>query len=617
MKKLLIMMTIGGVLVAFGITQARVDEIATWLPEKPAADGARVTDRAAWSRFASTTNGEATIKAAVAAMNNPVPDAPDAEYLEYTQNGNRSHYQKSLSRRMKAFATLYMAECIEDKGRFLPKLVETIDVLCAMKSWTLPAHDPRLTCFNGKPHVDLMAGHIGLSMAICLDWLGARLPEATRVKMRAELERRILKPHLLHARGEKTHGQHWWFHSRNNWNSVCNGNVVRIALAVVEDRKLRAEFVAFAEESVPYALSGYTPDGYCSEGMGYWNYGYGHHLEMGVSVRNATGGKVDFFADPKCKEVMKYAYGFQVQDGKSPHFADGGGNASAQYLALGRQVWPDLVNTAALKNNPFVGGAPIASLRAFGREPAPVAPTMDVLPLRSWFPDAQVLISRVHHPKRTMNFGIAMKGGHNDELHNHNDVGSYYIMLDGVEMSGDPGGETYTRRTFSKDRYVSKVLNSFGHPVPVVGGKLQSTGRKAAAKILRAEFTDEKDVLEFEYASAYAVPALKSLIRTMTFNRTSNEITITDRIVCTEPTTFEVPVITYRTWKKNADATQFVFDKSKDTHRKMLLDVKSSAAVKFAEESIENPDHPSPQRLSFAFAEPVTDAEFTTVFSSK
>ncbi|MGN0846851.1 MAG: hypothetical protein ACI4RA_05645 [Kiritimatiellia bacterium] len=618
MRRLLLGLALAGVTSAFAITDARVDEIAAWLPEHPAADGARADDRAAWGRLASTAQGLAEVKAAEALLNQPVPDAPDAEYLEFTQTGNRTHYQKSLGRRNAAFAHLVTAECLEGKGRFLPKIVEYVDAFCAMKSWTLPAHDGTLTCFGGKPHIDLMAGHISLSLAFCADWLKGRLPEATRAKIVAELDRRTFQPHLRHARGQERIPGHWWFHGGNNWNSVCNACVVRTALAVVEDRRLRAEFVAFAEESVPYALKGYNDDGYCSEGMGYWNYGYGHHLEMGLAVRAATGGKVDLFADPKCREVMKYAYGFQVQSGKSPHFADGGGNASPAYLALGRQVWPELANTAALKAEPFQGGAPLFSLRAFGQEPAPVPPTLDVLPARTWFPDAQVLISRAHHPARTMTFGVAFKGGHNAELHNHNDVGTYYIMLDGAEMAGDPGGEVYTRRTFSKDRYVSKVLNSFGHPVPVVGGRLQSAGRRAAAKVLRTEFTPTRDVLEIEYAAAYAVPALKSLVRTLTFDREADAITIVDRVVCTEPTTFEVPVITYRTWRRTDEGPlAFTFDKSPKTYRKMKLAVAGSAPVAFSAETIENPSCPDVQRLAFAFTEPVTEATLTTTFSSK
>lgn len=597
------------------VSPARIDEIAAWLPERPAADGARITDRAAWDRLAATPHGAREVKAAAALLSKPVPDAPDAEYLEFSQNGNRSRYQTSLFRRMGGFRRLVVAECLEDRGRFIPKIADYVDAFAAQRSWTLPAHDGALTCFNGAPHVDLVSGELSQALAFCSDWLGDRLPDATRAKIRAEVERRTFRPHLDHARGVRKIPGHWWLHAGNNWNSVCNACVVRTALALVEDRRLRAEFVAIAEASVPFALKGYTDDGYCSEGMGYWNYGWGHHLQMGLSVRAATGGRVDLFADPKCKTVMRYAYGFQILNGQSPHFADGGGNADAANLALGRQIWPDLVNTAALKSPAFSGHPAVFSLRAFGQEPAPVAPTLDILPPRSWFPDAQVLLARARHPEQTLTFGVGFKGGHNAELHNHNDIGSYYVMLDGVEMTGDPGGEVYTRRTFSKDRYVSKVLNSYGHPVPVVGGQLQRTGRAAAAKVLRASFTDAKDEVAIEYAAAYAVPALKSLVRTLAFDRVRNVLTVSDRIVCTAPTAFEVPVITYRTWRKNAAATAFTFDKSATTQRKLEMAVAASAPVRFREERIENPSRPDVQRLAFAFEAPVTEATFTTTFS--
>ena len=615
MKKVLLLASLVLVSGAFAVTTARIDEIAQWLPEKPAADGARIADRAKWDALVVLPQAKDEIKAAESLLGQPVPDTPDELYLDFTRNGNRSRYETCFFRRLRNFNHLYVAECLENKGRFLPKIVEYVDALCAMKSWVLPAHDAALTCFNGQPHVDLVSGDISLMLAFCSDWLGDRLPVATRAKILAEVDRRTFRPVLRTARGLDDSTHHWWLRGENNWNSVCCSCVVRSALALVADRRLRAEFIAVVEESVPYAMKGYTADGYCSEGMDYWNYGYGHHVKMGLSVRAATGGKVDFFANPKYRTVMQYAYGFQVEDGLSPHFADGGGNADPCVLALGRQIWPDLANDAALDYPLLAGGPASFSLRAFGQEPARTAPTMSVLPIRSWFSDAQVLISRVHHKDRKLHFGIAIKGGHNAENHNHNDVGSYYVMLDGVEMSGDPDYEVYTRRTFSDRRYESKILNSYGHPVPVVGGELQQPGRLFAAKVLRTDFTDAKDVLEIEYASAYSVKTLKSLVRTMIFDRTTDVITITDRVVCTVPTPFEVPVITYRLWEKNADATEFVFRKNMPSSRAMKMSVKASAPVRFSKEIIENPGLSDVQRLAFTFAEPVTEATFTTVFS--
>ena len=622
---------------------SRIDEIAASLPETPRADGVPASDRAKWGPIAASEAGREVVAYAETIAAESVPETPDSLYLEYSKNGNRSNYENALVARNSNFRWLYLGECLEHKGRFIPKIVEYMEAYCAMKSWNLPAHDANLASFKGQPHVDLVSAEISRELAFALSWLGDAIPSGVREKVYSEIDRRTFRPYLDHARGKRKIGMHWWFHGANNWNSVCNSCVVRTALAIIPDRRLRAEFVIHAADSAPYALAGYSNDGYCSEGMGYWNYGYGHFLAMGLSIRNATGGKVDLFADPKTKKIMEYAYGFQLENGKSPHIADGGGSPAQEMpparrkklntaivngtlgeqdldlLALGRQIWPDLVSTAAMES-PLFGSTTsyftlkAFPLRAFGQEPPPCAPTMDVLPPRTWFPDAQVLISRFSDAARKLNLSIAIKGGDNAEFHNHNDIGSYTIMIDGAEMCGDPGGEVYTRRTFSSRRYDSKMLNSYGHPVPVVGGKLQQTGRKAAAKVLKTEFTDGVDTIVLDCTAAYAAPNLKSLVRTMVFDREHGTVTVTDEVSFSNPAAFEVPVVTYRDWTKDEGAMRFKFKHPSGKHA-MGLEVKASAPLAFGETVIDNPGRPSPKRLAFKFAEPVTTASVTMVFT--
>ncbi|MBR1588935.1 MAG: hypothetical protein IJ658_11495 [Kiritimatiellae bacterium] len=606
---------------AFALDSARIDEIAQWLPEQPVATGARIGDRAAWDRLAALPSAAGHIADAEKALAEPVPDLPDELYLEFSRNGNRTHYQGPYFKRLKALSALLLGECLENKGRFLPGIVALVKAIAAERSWTMPAHDASLTCFNGTPHIDLGSSHRTLTFAFVYDWLRDVLPQDAKDIIRAECDRRTFQPYLATCREpdrKKVPRRHWWYEGGNNWNSVCNSCVVRAALAMVEDRRLRAEFVAAAEHTVPYAMKGYTDDGYCSEGMGYWNYGYGHHLTLGLAVRAATGGKVDLFSDPKHRAVMMYPYGYQLMNWQSPHFADGGGNPSAVILALQRQVFPDIACRRAAEVDLLDGELSAVSLRAFGQDPGPAyTGGFDALPVRTWFPDAQVLISRCVWPERTMRLSIAIKGGHNAELHNHNDVGSYAIMLDGTEMGGDPGGEVYTRRTFSKERYASKVLNSYGHPVPVVGGKLQKGGRAAAAKVLKTDFADGKDVVVLDCTAAYAVPTLKSLVRTMTFDRANAMITVADAVAFSEPTAFEVPVITYREWEADSDHAVFLFKKSPRTHRRLKMEVRSSAPVAFREEKIENPGKPDVTRLAFTFDHPVANATFATVYSTR
>ena len=114
---------------AFALDDARIDEIAQWLPEKPAATGARIGDRAAWDRLAALPSAASRIKAAEKALAEPIPDVPDELYLEFSRNGNRTNYQNALSRRNAPLGRLVMAECYENKGRFIPRIEEHLRVI--------------------------------------------------------------------------------------------------------------------------------------------------------------------------------------------------------------------------------------------------------------------------------------------------------------------------------------------------------------------------------------------------------------------------------------------------------------------------------------------------------
>ena len=74
----------------------------------------------------------------------------------------------------------------------------------------------------------------------------------------------------------------------------------------------------------------------------------------------------------------------------------------------------------------------------------------------------------------------------------------------------------------------------------MVGGKLQKPGRNAAAKIVKADFSETKDEFVIDYTAAYATTSLKSLVRTMSFDRENATITITDSVSFSEPSAFEV-----------------------------------------------------------------------------
>ncbi len=46
-------------------------------------------------------------------------------------------------------------------------------------------------------------------------------------------------------------------------------------------------------------MKGYADDGYCSEGVGYYNYGFCAYILLREEEYRATQGKIDFFQTPK------------------------------------------------------------------------------------------------------------------------------------------------------------------------------------------------------------------------------------------------------------------------------------------------------------------------------
>ena len=498
----------------------------------------------------------------------------DELYIEFSKNGNRTHYQRPYGQLVGTLEKLVSRERESRDGKHVAKIAEFIEAISALKSWTFPAHDASLTSFHGTPHIDLGAARLGLAFADALAVAGERLPPATRQKAKDELERRVFAPYLATARGQSKTSGHWWFRTENNWNAVCHSCVVRAALAYYpEGSAERAEIVKAAVEAVPSFMNGFTDDGYCSEGAGYWNYGYGHFLEMGLALR-AAPEKIDLFGMfPKAKTVAKYGFEYKLTPKTSPRFADGGGSPSDRYLAMCSSIWPDLA--------------------------------LD-LGLRSCFPDAQVWICRPAAGAKGIALGL--KGGHNNEFHNHNDVGSYNVALGDAIMTGDPGGEVYTKRTFSSQRYESKVLNSYAHPVPRVDGALQGTGREFAGKIMKTEFSDGRDVVEIDLAGAYKCDKLVSLVRTFVYDRANASVTVTDRVKFTAPASFEDPVVSLGGF---ADGAVLSDDGSE---RLSFAASAKGGDWTWREETVENPERKPPHIKSVYFAS-VEEAEVTFAFA--
>jgi hypothetical protein len=234
------------------------------------------------------------------------------------------------------------------------------------------------------------------------------------------------------------------------------------------------------------------------------------------------------------------------------------------------------------------------------------------LALRDYFTEAGILICRPGTESKAK-LGVALKGGHNAEHHNHNDVGSYLLALNGGAPLLDPGAEVYTARTFSSKRYDSGVLNSFGHPVPRVAGKLQRTGRNAAAKVVRTQFTDVSDTIVLDLRAAYDVEELERLQRTFVYSREeAGSLTVSDEVQFSAPRTFEIALVTFSKWRQ-AGPNRLVVGEGKQAVEVTIDSGGLGEKIEAVKIDEDLRGGKLPTRLGFELAQPIEHATVTVM----
>jgi hypothetical protein len=158
---------------------------------------------------------------------------------------------------------------------------------------------------------------------------------------------------------------------------------------------------------------------------------------------------------------------------------------------------------------------------------------------------------------------VSIKAGGNLGNHSHNDTGSYTVGLGTEQPAGDVGTSKYSAKTFSKDRYTIASISSWGHPVPVVAGKLQLQANTTRPHVISTNFSEGFDEIIIDMKNAYSVSSLRSLTRTMLHDRSnSGSVSITDRFEFNEPEAFEVAITTLGNWRQNPDGSIDLWQKN-------------------------------------------------------
>ena len=489
-------------------------------------------NRAAWAALPGAARWKAAGDAALQDADT-LPRLPLSLWLRFTQNGDRTAWEHAYFARRRTLCALVMAEAVTGAGSYLPAIADLAWAICEESAWQLPAHNsyirdtPQLPLPDvTRPIVDLFAAETGALIATVYGLLGAALDgyaPGFSVRLKGEVERRVLAPYRT--------AHFWWMGNGEepmcNWTPWCTQNVL-LAAAQCAPAETLPVYVKQAAYSIDCFLKDYGEDGCCSEGAQYYRHAALTMFNaLDLLCRIAPGVFDDVWAEPKIRNMAEYIVNMHIAGPYYLNFADcsplagargvreflfGQRVASAPLMTLAARDWADALqqpdpdrlhhpDDSEGINLYYHIQTALAEQKVLAlAQSAAHAPPRDM-----WYPSVGILVCRRGA------YALGAKAGNNADSHNHNDVGSVTLYKNGAPLLIDVGVETYSKKTFSPQRYEIWTMQSSWHNLPEFEPESaqyqQQPGLEFAARDVAVN--DALDAITMDIAPAYgAVPGL-------------------------------------------------------------------------------------------------------------
>ena len=419
---------------------------------------------------------------------------PASVFAEYKKTGNRTRYEGLMFEKRRQLAALVMAEIIEGKHRFTNDIVNGLVSTLEETWWGLPAHyktemprpdDQTVDLFNAET-----ASLVAYTRYVMGDELNRWSPLLTQ-RIDSEISRRILQ--------EAVKTNYWWKTAGMNWNPWICSNWLACVLFCEHDDTRRQQAIDQISKAAEAFMAAYPEDGGCDEGPHYWDRAAASLFEtiyLLTFIETPHSLRENVQRSAKLRAMESYLYKMYIGNGYAVNFADAHGNRAmlninigypfglltddqtmCQYAAWVGQQEDVLHQAAKLYNKsgnwPSLGRELIflKHIQSFLCE-TPREPHLNDV----WLPDLQIMTAREPF--------VAMKGGHNGESHNHNDVGSFIVYPNGEPLFIDPGVGEYTSKTFSNQRYDIWTMQSDYHNLPRINGYSQRDGKQYKSRVI-------------------------------------------------------------------------------------------------------------------------------------
>ena len=497
----------------------------------------KTSDRTGWAK-ADEAMMKSFVKQAEGYLSYDWPSIPATKSLLIERTGDRNEYQNISFKKRDVLGTLLLAEIYENKGRFIDPIINGVWSICEESFWGASAHLPQTKEYAGlmdvsQPFVELFSAETATYLAWVDYFLGDKLDAVSpqiRKRIYYETNNRIFQPLMTKQHGWMTKNANG--RPPNNWNPWICSNWLNSVLLLEKDETKRVAAVSKILSVLDEFVNPYPQDGGCDEGPGYWG-AAGASLYDNIAMLNLASNNAFkyVYEDEKFKNMGRFIYRAQIGKNYFLNFADADPQptmAANMIYRYGKDINDaEMMKFGAFYRQPEEGKLGryhyFRNLFALFMQDEYRKAAQDLpLPSNVWLPDIQVMVAR-DKEGTTKGLFLAAKGGHNDESHNHNDIGNYVVYYDGQPVLIDVGRGTYTRKTFSSRRYDIWYNCSDFHNVPSINGTTQPPGAKFKASNVSYKQDKKFAELSLDISKSYPDTAgVNSWQRSIRLNREKN-----------------------------------------------------------------------------------------------
>ncbi|HQZ95678.1 MAG TPA: heparinase II/III family protein [Pyrinomonadaceae bacterium] len=504
---------------------------------------------AEWKARVPQTLLDEIVKKGEQALAKEIPQIPATLILEYVRNGDRGRFEAKSFGRRNQLMDLVLAESIENKGRFTDAIANYVWAICEETYWGVPAHLAVQKARSGLPDaddptVDLFGAETAATLALTDYFVGEKLDKVSpllRKRIYSDAYSKIFEP-IKQAK------RYNWLDATtkvNNWNPWIMSNLMTANLLLEPDEAKRAENLYQYMKWLDIYINGLGEDGGCDEGPSYWFAAGGSVFDSLEVLKSATNGRVSIYDNPLIKKMASYIYKMHIADNYFVDFADADPKFSGDGLLLyrfGKAIKGEKLSEFGqylYSRNKLTIGEGFQKPRRIDNyltvKDLPSA-TISYTPVTdAWFSDIEAMTARTRS-----GLFLASHAGHNDESHNHNDVGDFIVYLGNEPVIIDTGRGNYTSKTFSSKRYELWFTQSEYHNLPIINGFGQKAGKVFTASNVKHSSDDNVTSLSMDISKAYPKEAgINFWNRTVKLDREADTVVIVDDYSIAKPVSLQ------------------------------------------------------------------------------